>query len=284
VVIKEIRKREAEGKGSHVYLNGRKLDPGRVMREIRRYSGNGNTEELVEKDTSIGVPPSILKFNLEIAAHNLPDIAIDSHTPSRIEIRTPSPSKVQPPLVNGSAIRHILPENMSTQQHHVAGPQTELTDSQLFFDPGHDLDAMDLDINTARVDEQAFCFSVTDVTSTMLDMSGVPPSHSQQILPLHCRYFPNPKDSTYLDSSPIFRNFIGWQEASSSFFYNSPGRRPFLEDKQPIDSLAIQKSSLSFLTLALTVAFGGIARSVFWNWLKSKQEYHPGSMGGFYGI
>ncbi|KAH8794287.1 ankyrin repeat-containing domain protein [Hyaloscypha sp. PMI_1271] len=147
VVIKEIRKRKAEGKGSYVYLNGRKLDPGRVNREMRRYSGDCNTEELVEKDTSIGLPPSIYKYNLDLkfVAHNALDIAIDSHTQNRIEIRTPSPSTIQSPMINGSLARHILPEELSIQQSHTVGPQMEFTDGPLFLDPGPDLDAMDFD-------------------------------------------------------------------------------------------------------------------------------------------
>lgn len=241
MVIKEIRKRKAEGKGSYVYLNGRKLDPGRVIREMRRYSGDCNTEELVEKDTSIGLPPSIYKFNLDpkIVAHNALDIAIDSHTQNRIEIRTPSPSKIQSPMINGSLARHLLPEELSIQQSHTVGPQIEFTDGPLFLDPGLDLDAMDFDINTAGVDDQAFRFSVTELPCTILDMSDVPPSDPQQSLPFHCRYPFNPRDSTFLVSSPTFRSAIDWQDASLPSLYYSPGRRPFLKDKHSADSLAI---------------------------------------------
>jgi hypothetical protein len=246
VVIKEIRKRKAEGKGSYVYLNGRKLDPGRVIREMRRYSGDCDTVELIEKDTSIGLPPSIYKYNLDpkFVAHNALDIAIDSHTQNRIEIRTPSPSTIQSPMINGSLARHILPEELSIQQSHTVGPQMEFTDGPLFLDPGLDLDAMDFDamdfdINTAGVDDQAFRFSVTELPSTILDMSDVPPSHPQQSLPFHCRYPFNPSDSTFLVSSPTFRGAVDWQDASLPSFYYSPGRRPFLKDKHAADSLAI---------------------------------------------
>jgi hypothetical protein len=203
-----------------------------------------------------------MKFDLKTLTHNTLDIAIDSYTQNRIEIRSPSPSKIQPPLSKGSGVRHIRPENMSIQQGYVARPRMELTDGRLFFDPELDLDAMDFETNTARVEGQALRFNVTDTPSTMLDMSSVLPGHSQQISPFHCRYPPTPRDPTYLVSSPTFRSAIGWQETSSSCFYNSPGRRPFLEDKHSVDSLVIQKFSPSFLTLELAVACFLIARSI----------------------
>jgi hypothetical protein len=56
VVIRKIRERQDQGKASDVYLNGRKLDPERVRREIRRYSKNCNDANPAENGSSIGSP------------------------------------------------------------------------------------------------------------------------------------------------------------------------------------------------------------------------------------
>jgi hypothetical protein len=61
-LIKKIRKRQDQGKASDVYLNGRKLDPERVKREIRRYSKDCNNENPAENGSSIGPPLSTNSF------------------------------------------------------------------------------------------------------------------------------------------------------------------------------------------------------------------------------
>jgi len=86
-------------------------------------------------------------------------------------------------MINGSLARHILPEELSIQQSHTVGPQMEFTDGPLFLDPGLDLDAMDFDINTAGVDDQAFRFSVTELPSTILGMMMCPQVTLSRICP-----------------------------------------------------------------------------------------------------
>lgn len=62
MVIRKIRKRQDQGKASDVYLNGRKLNPERVRREIRRYSKDCNDENPAENGSSIGLPLSANPF------------------------------------------------------------------------------------------------------------------------------------------------------------------------------------------------------------------------------
>ena len=173
---------------------------------------------------------------------------------------------------------------MNIQQGRVAGPRTELADGRLFFDPELGLDAMDFEINTARVDDQAFHFKIPETPSTMPGISDVPPSHSHQVLSFHCRYPPNPRGFTCLVSSPTLGTAIAWQKVSSSSFYNSLGRRRFLEEKHSVNSLVIQKFSPSFLTLEVAVTYFLIVRSAFRNWAKANQNCRPGIMDDFYGI
>lgn len=175
--------------------------------------------------------PYTLELNFEIAAYSPLDISVDLHTQNRIEIRTPSPRGTQSPMINSSRVRYILPENMINQQGHIAGSRTELLDSQLCLDQEFGLDLMDFDPNTIQVYNQAFTFNATENLSAILDMNGMPLCHSQQSLPNYYRYSPDPRDSSYLVSSPNFRNNMGWCRASSPLVCFSPGRPPCLKNK-----------------------------------------------------
>jgi hypothetical protein len=181
------------------------------------------------------------------------DIGIDSRTQTRIQIRTPSPSKIQSPLINGSGFRHILPENVGIQQGHIVGPRIELTEEEPLVAPELDHDAMDFDIDTSQVDDQDFHFTTPETpclsgsdnsnirdyssvphaheSSMILDMRGLWPGQSRRDFTSQYQYLPNSRDSPYLVSSPTFRSAIGWHEASLPFFYNSPGMHLFREDK-----------------------------------------------------
>ncbi|RDW58768.1 hypothetical protein BP6252_13244 [Coleophoma cylindrospora] len=214
-VIKGIRTRQDEGKVSDVYHHGRKLDPDRVMREVRRYS-KGCNGDLVEESTST-------------------EVTLDLYNRNRIEIRTPSPSGIQRQPTPVSADLQI--QNIEFQPGIIEGPQAELTNDELCLASEFDLDIMDIDFSTSRADIQSDiwdgfqtpCISSSDntilpnyslllTTDEPYTMLG---ARSEQILPFRQRYHSNFEDSTFISSLALC-SVISWQGVTLPYLCSSP--------------------------------------------------------------
>ncbi|RDW57745.1 hypothetical protein BP5796_12546 [Coleophoma crateriformis] len=215
-VIKELRTRQAREKSFDVYHHGRKLNPDRDMREVRRYSKGRDNEDLVEENTSI-------------------EVTLDSHNRNRIEIRTPSPSGIQRPSTPGSVNLQI--QNIEFQPGSIEGPQAELTNDELCLPSEIDFDNMYFDFST-RVDDQSTLLSgfetpcISSFNNTFfqnygsLAMVNEPGAMlgvgAEQTLPYRQRHQTIFGNSTSSLSSSALCSVITWQGVSLPYYCSSP--------------------------------------------------------------
>ncbi|KAE8446566.1 hypothetical protein EG329_011898 [Mollisiaceae sp. DMI_Dod_QoI] len=218
-VIKKIHQRQNQGKASDVYLNGRKLDPKRIMREVRRYSKHCNEESLAEKGSCI-------------------DLGVDSSNQHRIEIRTPASSKVDPPLQGNVDVSQRLIGNLETRlgQDSDIDALAETTAAGCVLIPEFDLDFMDFDFNTPRMPAKVSRYGIPDSPSNAYHSSlvclppgatrvnvakSVPPSRSQSSLPFRSRTPSVSNMSTAFVSLPPC-DVYSWQNSPLLFFWDLP--------------------------------------------------------------
>ncbi|KAF8849738.1 hypothetical protein BDZ45DRAFT_221590 [Acephala macrosclerotiorum] len=231
VVIRKIRKRQDQGKASDVYLNGRKLNPERVMREIRRYSKDCNDENPAENGSSI-------------------DLGVDSPNSHRIEIRTPTSPKVNQPLQRNLNVSHRPIKNLEARPSQDVDPFTNPMHVGLVVPiPELDLDFMDLDFSTPRIPAKYPRYSIPD-SLCLLNSDHPSTQHSSSVsLPLNatqasttktmlsCRSQPSlpfrsrapiSNSSTTLVSSPALCGISGWQDSPLTFFWDLPDISSFI--------------------------------------------------------
>ncbi|KAH6971119.1 ankyrin repeat-containing domain protein [Ilyonectria sp. MPI-CAGE-AT-0026] len=125
VVASEIRKREAQGIASDVYLYGRRQDPERVKRALRLYGRNGK-----------GLPANGI------------DLPIRTSDRNRVEIRTPAPHEVIP--LPGEASRAVpaATSNTNAQASLLVKSPGGLAHEGSGHDVAIDMEAIELDFST----------------------------------------------------------------------------------------------------------------------------------------
>ncbi|KAH6971661.1 ankyrin repeat-containing domain protein [Ilyonectria sp. MPI-CAGE-AT-0026] len=158
-IFSEIRRREAQGINSDVYLFGRKLSLERIAREKRRYFRDCTVQKSHEIDLGIGT----------IGRH-------------RLEIRNPDTTNLDLVQHDGSHALHEPTAIIEIRGVQDAELQKEPTAESICPDPATHWDLADLDLSTPRLDDHTAPLDLgsPDILETSITRSSVSPRP-------HCR-------------------------------------------------------------------------------------------------
>ncbi len=116
-IIRKVKRRELKGKSSAVFLDGRRLKPARVEREVARYSGVGNARisgpetgllNHFSPSVTSALSPTFMCIQQASSSHRANGECLPADSPGscRVDIRTPSP--FQPPADRQGKILLLL--------------------------------------------------------------------------------------------------------------------------------------------------------------------------------